>query len=68
MMVNGLAISSAAVRCPKHGGEQSREQLVELDATQLVHMGRPVLTYVTIAVTAAVVIYLFAALVRPEWF
>jgi len=41
-MVNGLAISSAAVRCPKHGGEQSRELLVELDATQLVHMGRPV--------------------------
>jgi len=26
------------------------------------------MTYVTIAVTAAVIIYLFAALVRPEWF
>jgi len=28
----------------------------------------PAMTYVTIAVTAAVIIYLFAALVRPEWF
>jgi len=26
------------------------------------------MTYVTIAVTAAVIVYLFAALVRPEWF
>jgi len=26
------------------------------------------MTYVTIVVAAAVIIYLFAALVRPEWF
>jgi len=26
------------------------------------------MTYVTIAVTAAVIIYLFTALIRPEWF
>jgi hypothetical protein len=26
------------------------------------------MTYVTIAVTAAVIVYLFTALVRPEWF
>jgi len=26
------------------------------------------MTYVTIAVTAGVIVYLFAALVRPEWF
>jgi len=26
------------------------------------------MTYITIAVTAAVIVYLFAALVRPEWF
>jgi hypothetical protein len=26
------------------------------------------MTYVTIAVTAVVIVYLFAALVRPEWF
>jgi K+-transporting ATPase KdpF subunit len=28
----------------------------------------PTMTYVTIAVTAGVIVYLFAALVRPEWF
>jgi hypothetical protein len=28
----------------------------------------PTMTYVTIAVTAVVIVYLFAALVRPEWF
>jgi len=26
------------------------------------------MTYVTIAVTAFVIVYLFTALVRPEWF
>ncbi|WP_113890480.1 potassium-transporting ATPase subunit F [Roseiarcus fermentans] len=26
------------------------------------------MTYVTIAVTAAVIVYLFTALIRPEWF
>jgi len=26
------------------------------------------MTYVTIAVTVAVIVYLFTALVRPEWF
>jgi len=26
------------------------------------------MTYITIAVTAAVIVYLFTALVRPEWF
>jgi F subunit of K+-transporting ATPase (Potass_KdpF) len=29
---------------------------------------RRLMTYITIAVTAAVIVYLFAALVRPEWF
>jgi hypothetical protein len=42
LILNGFTISSAAVRCPKHGGEQSWEQLVELNAAQLVHMGGPV--------------------------
>jgi hypothetical protein len=26
------------------------------------------MTFITIAVTAAVIVYLFTALVRPEWF
>jgi F subunit of K+-transporting ATPase (Potass_KdpF) len=32
------------------------------------HLRVAPMTYITIAVTAAVIIYLFAALVRPEWF
>jgi hypothetical protein len=26
------------------------------------------MTFITIAVTAAVIVYLFTALIRPEWF
>ena len=31
-MLKGFTISSAAVRCSDHGGEQSREELFEVDA------------------------------------
>jgi hypothetical protein len=32
------------------------------------HLRATAMTYVTIAVTAAVIVYLFTALIRPEWF
>ena len=57
-----LAASDVRARTPEHG------RLLRLYLRLRRHLKGLLMTFVTIAVTAFVIVYLFTALVRPEWF